>query len=123
MILVAFLLMLTVLASSGGHLCVSRAMKGVGEVKDLSPLGLAAMVGAAFHHPFFWLGIGVNTLAFFSKLALLSLKELSFVVPATALSYVIGTLGARFFLGEQVSTLRWAGVLLVGLGVTLIVLG
>jgi len=51
---------------------------------------------------------------------LLSWADVSFVVPATALSYVSGALGAKFLLNEHVATARWAGVLLVCLGVTLI---
>jgi hypothetical protein len=38
------------------------------------------------------------------------------------MSYIVGAIGGRWFLGEQV-TRRWAGVLLVGLGVVIIYLG
>ena len=60
---------------------------------------------------------------FFSLLGLLSVANVSFVFPATALSYAIGTLGGRLFLGEQVTPQRWFGVLLVCIGVTLVFLG
>jgi uncharacterized membrane protein len=63
------------------------------------------------------------TLAFFSLLAVLSIENVSFVVPVTALSYAAGALGGIVFLGEQVSSRRWLGVLLVCLGVTLVWLG
>jgi drug/metabolite transporter (DMT)-like permease len=43
----------------------------------------------------------------------------SFVIPASALSYAVGALGAKFLLGERVNGLRWVGVLLVCLGVAL----
>ena len=56
-------------------------------------------------------------------LGLLSLENVSLVVPVTALSYAAGTLGAAALLGEQVSRRRWAGVLVVCLGVTLVWLG
>jgi drug/metabolite transporter (DMT)-like permease len=58
-------------------------------------------------------------ITFFSFLAALSLADLSFVFPATALVYVIGTFGAKFVLGERVTSKRWAGTLLVCLGVAL----
>jgi uncharacterized membrane protein len=54
---------------------------------------------------------------------MLSIENVSFVVPVTALSYAAGALGGVFFLGERVSTRRWVGVLLVCIGVTLVWLG
>lgn len=41
----------------------------------------------------------------------------------TALSYAAGALGGIVFLGERVSRRRWAGVLLVCIGVTLVWFG
>jgi drug/metabolite transporter (DMT)-like permease len=51
------------------------------------------------------------------------LENVSFVVPVSALGYVAGALGGRFFLGERVNWRRWAGILLVCAGVTLVVMG
>jgi drug/metabolite transporter (DMT)-like permease len=62
-------------------------------------------------------------LAFFSLLLLLSFEEVSFVVPVTALSYLVGAIGSIFFLGEWVSPQRWIGIALVCVGVTLVVIG
>jgi drug/metabolite transporter (DMT)-like permease len=59
-------------------------------------------------------------LAFFTLLALLSWADVSFVVPATALNYVVGAAGSMIFLREQVDRTRWAGVLLVCVGVAFI---
>lgn len=67
-----------------------------------------------------WVGIGLMTLAFFSLLALLSMENVSFVVPVTALSYAAGAIGAALFLREKISRQRWLGVLVVCLGVTLV---
>ncbi len=58
--------------------------------------------------------------SFFSMLMLLSMENVSFVVPATALSYAAGAYGSRVFLGERVAHLRWAGVVLVCIGVALV---
>jgi drug/metabolite transporter (DMT)-like permease len=55
--------------------------------------------------------------AFFALLALLSWADVSFIVPATALNYVVGAAGSALFLRERVNRVRWAGVLLVCLGV------
>jgi drug/metabolite transporter (DMT)-like permease len=66
---------------------------------------------------------GFQALAFFSLLAVLSIENVSFVVPVTALNYAAGALGGKFFLGERVTRRRWAGVLLVCIGVTLVWFG
>jgi uncharacterized membrane protein len=47
----------------------------------------------------------------------------SFVVPITALSYGFGALGGKVFLRERVTARRWAGVLLVCVGVGLVLIG
>ncbi len=64
-------------------------------------------------------GILLAAVAFFSFLALLSWAPVSFVVPATALGYVVGTLAARFALGETVDLTRWIGVVLLCVGVAI----
>jgi drug/metabolite transporter (DMT)-like permease len=70
-----------------------------------------------------WLGVALMAVAFFALLGALSLENVSLVVPVTALSYVAGTLGGKIFLGEKVSSKRWAGVALVCIGVTLVFIG
>jgi drug/metabolite transporter (DMT)-like permease len=117
------LFLLIVVAGTGGELCVSRAMKAVGEVKDFRPRAVARVILSALRVGWMWAGIGLMALAFFSLLGALSYLNVSFVVPVTALSYVAGALGAVFFLRERVSPRRWVGVLLVSLGVTLVFLG
>jgi uncharacterized membrane protein len=55
-------------------------------------------------------------------MTLLTVADLSFAVPATAASYVLETVFARYILKEQVSGQRWAGALLVACGVALVAL-
>ena len=112
-----------VVAGTLGELCVSRAMKQVGEVHDFRPAAIVKVIGRALRVKWMWIGVGMMTLAFFSLLAVLSVEKVSFVVPVTALSYVAGALGGRFFLGERITLRRWTGIALVCIGVTLVFLG
>ena len=114
------LLFLIVVAGTGGELCVSRAMKVIGEVQDFRPVALVRFVFRAMRVGWMWVGISMMTLAFFSLLAMLSIENVSFVVPMTALSYAAGAVGAMLFLHERISTQRWLGVLIVCVGVTLV---
>ncbi|MGC1619646.1 MAG: EamA family transporter [Candidatus Acidiferrum sp.] len=119
----ALFLFFVVVAGTGGELCVTRAMKQVGEVTDFRPFALIRVIFRAMKAFWMWVGLSMMALAFFSLLALLSIENVSFVVPVTALSYAAGAFGGVVLLGERVSRRRWAGVLLVCLGVTLVWLG
>lgn len=119
----AVLFSIIIVAGTGGELCVSRAMKVVGEVTDFRPAAIARVILGALRIGWMWAGVGLMATAFFSLLGALSFLNVSFVVPVTALSYVSGAFGAMFFLRERVSPRRWAGVCLVALGVTLVFLG
>jgi len=59
-------------------------------------------------------------ISFYAFLALLSVADLSFAVPATALSLVIETILARLLLKERVTPARWGGTILVAIGVVLL---
>lgn len=113
-------LAIVVLAGTGGEIAVTHAMKQIGEVTSFTPRAILRVIGRAFRLGWMWFGFGLMAVAFFSLLALLSWENVSFVIPATALSYAAGAVGARFFLGERINPLRWAGVLLVCAGVALV---
>ncbi len=114
---------LIVAAGTGGELFVSRAMKVVGEAPGFGPLDIARTILKALRVPWMWMGVGMMAIAFFALLGALSLYNVSFVVPVTALSYVAGAFGGVTFLHERVSPQRWLGVLLVAIGVVLVFLG
>jgi drug/metabolite transporter (DMT)-like permease len=117
------LLLLIVIAGTGGELCISRAMKTVGEVKDFRPVALFRVIVRAMHVGWMWIGFLLSIVAFLALLGALSIENVSFVVPVTAISYAAGTLGGKIFLKERVSLQRWAGVALVCIGVTLVFIG
>lgn len=114
---------LIMVAGTAGELCMARAMKSIGEVRDFRPRALIGVALRAMSIPWTWIGIGLMTVGFFALLAVLAVENVSFVVPVTALSYAVGALGGKAFLRERVTSTRWAGVLLVCAGVTLVLLG
>jgi drug/metabolite transporter (DMT)-like permease len=116
----AVLLSLIVLGGTAGELCITRAMKIIGEVHDFRPLALLRVFVRAMHVGWMWFGLALMGIGFFAMLAMLSMENVSFVVPVTALSYAAGAYGGNLFLGERVTPLRWAGIFLVCLGVVLV---
>ena len=73
-----------------GEMFMSRAMKETGEVRDFKPAALAAVIFRALRVKWMWLGVGMMTIGFFSLLAAFSFENVSFVIPVTALGYVVG---------------------------------
>ncbi len=114
---------LIVVAGTAGELCISRAMKEVGEVHDFGPGALLQVAARVVRIKWMWIGLALMTVGFFALLGILSVENVSFVVPVTALSYLAGGLGGMLFLGERLNRSRWAGILLVCLGVALVILG
>ncbi len=119
----ALFIAIVVLAGTGGEIAVSHVMKRIGEVHSFGPVVVLKALGRGFRMGWMWVGIALMAAGFFALLVLLSWEDVSFVVPATACSYIVGALGSRFLLGEHVSAARWAGVLLVCLGVALVWIG
>lgn len=119
----AILYFLIVVPGTAGEMCMSHTMKSIGEVTDFRPHSIARVIGRAMTVPWFWIGITMMASGFFALLGMLSVAKVSFVFPATALSYAVGTLGGKLFLGERVTRQRWFGVLIVCIGVVLVALG
>ena len=69
-----------------------------------------------------WVALGISLLILWlvSRMALLSWADLTYVLPVTALGYVLTVLAGRVLLAEQVSGQRWAGTLLIVAGVFLV---
>lgn len=108
-----------VLFGSCGDACLSYAMRRIGPVSLSEP---GQLFGALFTP---WVALGtVLLIAFFaSYLSALSWADLTYVLPATSLGYVVLALLAQFVLHEHVSLLRWLGILLISGGVMVVTRG
>lgn len=89
------------------------------EMKRHKQSSLAQTVGF-LHRPLLLMSIVCMAISFFSFMALLRIADLSFAVPATAATVVVETILARLVLKERVDGQRWAGAVLVALGVALL---
>ena len=118
-----FFVAFIIFVGTSGEICATRAMKQIGEVKRFTPREILRAMTRAFRTGWMWLALALMALSFFALLAMLSWENVSFVIPATALSYVVGAFGGKFLLGEEITSKRWAGVLLVCLGVALVWVG
>lgn len=113
-------LAITVLSSTVGDLVSAKGMIEHGEMEHFGARRVARLLCYIGTNPRVVIGIAFNALSFFSFLALLSVAELSFAVPATAVAYILKTGLSHWYLGEHVSARRWLGAACVALGVYLI---
>jgi drug/metabolite transporter (DMT)-like permease len=106
---------ISVLSNVAGNSALTHGMHELGQIGN-TPVALIA----ALFHP--WVAIGVTLLIVwtFAHMALLSWADLSYVMPVTAIGYVVTAFAGKFFLGEIVSPARWAGIVLITAGVTLV---
>jgi drug/metabolite transporter (DMT)-like permease len=74
----------------------------------------------ALLNPFVALGIGMLILALLTRMALLSVADLSFVLPLTATGYIISAMLGKVFLGEDVRSKGWLGTCMIFAGVVLV---
>ena len=103
---------ITVFAAAGDSM-LSHGMKQAGSVSVHHLQGLML----AMLNP--WVAVGILLLlAFFAAyMNALSWADLTYVLPATSLGYVLLALVAKFALHEQISPLRWMGIALISGGV------
>ena len=113
------ILIFVIVTGVGGELCLTHAMKLLGEVNDFRPRAIVAFVLRALRVSWLWIGVLLMTASFFSFLAMLSWFPVSFVIPVTSLAYVAGAFGAKLFLGERLNATRWAGIVLICFGVAM----
>ena len=107
------------LASAFGDTSLAVGMKRLGPVSLTHPDALIT----ALRTP--WVLSGVLLLLLWTAcyLTALTWADLTFVLPATSLAYVAVALLSRFWLHEQISPARWAGIALITAGVGFVTRG
>jgi drug/metabolite transporter (DMT)-like permease len=119
---VVLLLIFFICCSTGGEIAMTHGMKQVGEPERLRPMAILRFLGCAVKSGWLWFALPLLAASFYSLLVLLSWAPLSVVIPASAFNYVVGTFGAKYLLKENVSPKRWAGVVMVCIGVALVLI-
>lgn len=103
---------------------VGDSLLSVG-MKDSGRISVHNLASVLFAIQDPWIVGGILLLlAFFAAyMTALSWADLTYVLPATSLGYVLLALIARFCLHEQVSLTRWLGILLISSGVGFVTQG
>ena len=113
-------MLLAITAGAVGDIFLTQGMRSSG---DLSAMGLRQIFETVVKALTNWrliLGTALQAVYFGLWLAVLSWEDLSVALPMQALNYVLVAFLSQYFLGETVSPLRWAGTVLVCVGVIMI---
>jgi drug/metabolite transporter (DMT)-like permease len=108
-----------VVCGAVGDAFLSRGMK---QVQAISLARWADLIASVWNP---WVALGILfLLCFFAAYTTaLSWADLTYVLPATSVGYVLMALLAVFMLHEHVSATRWAGILLISIGVGVVTRG
>ena len=113
-------MLIAVTAGTIGDILLAKGMKEMGNLSAMSLKGILDTAYRALVNPKLIMGTVMLAIFFFLWLAVLSWEDLSVALPMQALNYVLVAFLSQYFLGEIVSPLRWAGTLLVCIGVMMI---
>jgi drug/metabolite transporter (DMT)-like permease len=114
-----YVLAMVVVFGSVGNVLMSRGMKDIGQIT----IQHWTHAITALADP--WVAAGTVLLIGFmaSYMTALSWADLTFVLPATSLGYVLVALLGEFVLHEHITPLRWVGIVLVTGGVGFVARG
>jgi drug/metabolite transporter (DMT)-like permease len=107
-------------ATTVGEVLQAMGMRKHGEIRDFRPGALGRAMALLARNRFVIGSVLAMAVSFFAYMGLLTITDLSFAVPATAVTYVLETVLAKYVLKEHVNGLRWAGASLVICGVALV---
>ena len=110
------LMAIVVLAQALGNFSLNWGMKHQTAELGLSPV---AYIKTIFQ-PWVALGVALLIVWLLTRMTLLSWADLSFVLPVTAIGYVLTALIGKYFFQEQVSWQRWLGTALIVAGIVLV---
>jgi len=116
----AIVMLIAVIAGTIGDIFLARGMKELGDLSAMNLKGILNVALQALSSPKLILGTVMLAVFFFLWLAVLSWEDLSVALPMQALNYILVAFLSQYFLHEVVTPLRWAGTVLVAIGVVMI---
>jgi multidrug transporter EmrE-like cation transporter len=113
------LIMIGVLLNAAAQIVLKEGMRSIGtfafSLKNIVPIGIK--VGL---NPFILMGIGFYGVSVIVWLMVLSRVDVSYAYPMLSVGYIVAALAGKFFFGEPVDLVRWAGIFTICIGVFMI---
>ena len=113
------LILLGVLLNATAQLCLKQGMRQVGHfaftVGNLLPIGFKVAL-----NPFVFSGLACYVVSVVVWLLALSRVDVSYAYPLLSVGYIVTAFAGQFFFGEALGPTRWAGIIVICVGVYLI---
>jgi drug/metabolite transporter (DMT)-like permease len=114
------ILLIGLVLEAVGVVFISQGLHEIGEVKTISCGEIGRIILRGMVNRNILLGTLLETCFFGVLLYLLSVRDVSLIWPLTALGFVLTALAARMVRHEEVSALRWTGVVVIVIGAALV---
>jgi drug/metabolite transporter (DMT)-like permease len=111
------MLLIMVVFAPLGNVLLAKGMKNVGAVVSWSPARLPHIISLVLTSGYIWLGIACLLTFFIAYMLILSCADFSYVQPASSIALLVVAVLGYFYLGERISALHWAGIVVICLGV------
>jgi drug/metabolite transporter (DMT)-like permease len=107
-------IVLVVVTNTVGNLFLAI---GLAKLPGFSFASIAGYLAAFLSNGWVLGGIALITLWMLSQLSMYTWADLTYVLPITASAYIFTAILGRFVLHQHISPTRWAGILVISLGV------
>ncbi len=103
-----------------GVVLLSQGLREIGNVETVTPAEVKRVVVRGITNRNMLLGVLFEAIFFGALLVLLARADVSLIWPLTSIGFVLTTAAAKFLRHEEVTTLRWSGVVLIMVGAALV---
>jgi uncharacterized membrane protein len=111
------LILVIVVAAPLGNVLLGKGMKHIGPVTAWPPEALFHVGLRVLASGTIWLGVLSLSAFFLAYMLVLSWADYSYVQPSSSFSYAVVAVLGYLLLGETVSPMGWAGILIICMGV------
>ena len=120
MVKLTLILLIGLVLEAVGVVFLSQGLHEIGEIRAFSFGEISRVIARGFLNRNLLLGVFFEACFFGVLLYLLARKDVSLIWPLTSLGFVITALAARWVRHEQISALRWTGVVIIVIGAGLV---
>jgi drug/metabolite transporter (DMT)-like permease len=120
MIKLIIILIVALLFEAIGVVFLSKGLKEIGEVAKVNAAEIKRIIIQGATNRDILTGVFFEAIFFAGLLVLLAKADVSLIWPLTSLGFVLTTGAAKFIRHEDVTPLRWTGVVLIMLGAALV---